>query len=326
MKVIVCETPYKLSVINTEIPEMQNDDVLVKIKYCGICSYDLKRFLGLKDITYPLILGHEPSGQVEKIGKDVREIKKGDRVVVDVKVKCGECPSCLRGMESRCPQTEASLGFSQYLLVPQENVFKLSSDIDLKVATLTEPLACILHGYSKIKLRSKSSLLIAGDGIMGMLSSLVGKVIEKSAVILLGHNKNRLKVAQSIDVECVLSTKNSLPLSNPFDTIIFTVEEKRIINNLKKYLSPGGNLLFIGELKNGSYRLNLNSIYSNEYAFIGSKGYTREDFTNALSVIEKCHGVLERFISKIYQIDELERGFRDLQKRKILKGILCLDN
>lgn len=326
MKVVVCEAPHKISVKTKKTPEAKRGEVLVKLSYCGICVYDLKRYSGLKEVTYPLVLGHEPSGIVEEIGNGVQSVKKGDRVVVDVKVKCGECPSCIRGQESRCVNAEASFGFAQYILVPQENVYTVSPDLDLKIATLTEPLACILHGYRDLDLSRKRSLLIIGDGIMGVLASFVGKVIQKKAVTLLGHNKNRCEITQVFGVECVLSNENSILQLNSFDGIFFTVGSKEIIRNIKKFLQPGGYLVFIGELVDGNHCVDLNTVYSNEYNMIGRKGYAREDFVQAQDIIEKFQGVFEKFISKIYKIDELTDGFKDLQTRKILKGVLCLEN
>ena len=325
MKVIVCDAPHKISVKTKKTPEAQKGEVLVKLSYCGICVYDLKRYLGLKEVTYPLVLGHEPSGIIEEIGEGVQSVKKGDRVVVDVKKRCGECPSCLRGQESRCVKAEASFGFAQYIIVPQENVFRISPDLDLKIATLTEPLACILHGYRDLDLNGKKSLLIIGDGIMGILAGFVGKVLGKKAVTLLGHHKDRCEIARIFEAEYVLPHENKIHPINAFDAIFFTVGAKEIIRNIKKFLQPGGYMVFIGELKDRDLHVDLNAVYANEYNLIGRKGYTREDFGQALGIIEKFQDVFTEFISKVYPFDELTVGFEDLKTRDILKGILCLE-
>jgi len=324
MKIILCEAPRKIALRQTEIPRVNDHEVLVKIEYCGICSYDLKRFLGLKKISYPVVLGHEPAGEVVKIGAKVRGLKKRDRVAVDVKERCGECPSCLRGMESRCEQAQASGGFSRYMLVPVQNVVKVSPDIDLKAVTLTEPLACIFHGYGKMKWRGIRDLLIVGDGIMGILAGFAGKMHRNKNVTLLGHHRKRLETVRSFGVAGVLSGKNPIPLSDLFDAVVLTVKEEKILADLKRFLHPGGTVLLIGEMKNGSFPFDLNMIYSNEFILIGSNGYTPEDFRDALALIEKYDPLLKSFISKVYRMEELETAFRDLQNKKILKGILRL--
>ena len=323
MKILVCESPRKISIKETKIPKIKENEILVKVKYCGICIYDLKRYLGLKDINYPVILGHEPSGFIVKTGKNVKGFRGEDKVVIDVKLKCGECINCKRGLESRCLISEASNGFSQYIAVPEENVFKIS--VDLISGVFTEPLACIIHGFRKIKNMERKSFLIIGDGIMGILAGFVGKVMKKGKVTLLGHHGNRLKMAKYINLDRVLNIKNGIPELEKFDFIIITVEEKEILNELKQFLLSGGNVLIIGELKDGFYKFNFNDIYSNEWFIIGSKGYSREDFKNSVEIIEKYSGILKNFISKIYNINELELGFNDLEMRKILKGVLCLD-
>jgi len=326
MKILVCEAPAKISIKEVEIPKIKENEILVKVKYCGICVYDLKRYLGLKNINYPLVLGHEPVGIVEDFGENVKKFSRGEKVAIDVKIKCGKCENCLKGLESRCIKSEASNGFSQYLAIPQENIYKLSSQIDLSVATLAEPLACLNHGFEKIKNHGKESFLIIGDGIMGILAGFLAKRMKNNSVTLLGHHSNRLKIAEKIGLKNLFNTKKNIPQIGKFDTIIFTVEEKRILENIANFLKPGGNILFIGELKKGIYKFNFNKIYTNEYNFYGSKGYSRENFKSAVKIIEEFWKFLKSLITKIYSINELEIAFEDLKNRKILKGVLNLNN
>jgi L-iditol 2-dehydrogenase len=324
MKIVLCEAPHKLVLQEAEIPRVHRLAVLVKIEYCGICSYDLKRFLGLKKIAYPVILGHEPSGEVVETGNGVRGIKKGDLVAVDVKERCGECAACLGGMESRCERAQASNGFSQYILVPAENVVKISSAARLKVATLTEPLACILHGFRKLKWDGTGDLLVVGDGIMGILAGFAGKVHHGKRVVLLGHHRKRLEAGGLFGGKAIMSGKADLPPLGPFDAVVLTVKEERILSGLKRFLYPGGRVLLIGEMRNGCLPFDLNMIYSNEFTVVGSNGYTREDFRDSLALIEKFPDMLGRLIDRVYGIQELETAFKDLQARKIRKGILRL--
>ncbi|MHA1380651.1 MAG: zinc-dependent alcohol dehydrogenase [Candidatus Helarchaeota archaeon] len=326
MKVVICKAPKKIIIEEIEVPKIKNDEVLVKIKYCGICSYDLKRYLGLKKTNYPIILGHEPSGEVEKVGSFVKNFEPGDKVLIDVKILCGECINCQRGLNSRCENTEASNGFSQYIVVPKNNLFKISPGVELVTGILAEPLACIIHGFNKIKLKEKSDVLVIGDGIMGMIAAFIAKIIKKHIVTLAGHNNNRLQIATKVGIDFIINIKYNYSKLNKFDAIFLTVEEKKIINDITKYLYQGGDLVFIGELRKGIYNLNLNQIYSNEYKFIGSKGYNKKDFIIAVKIIEKFSKILRVLISKFYNLNELDIGFKDLKERKILKGVLCLND
>lgn len=324
MKVISCLAPRKLAVQETPAPKIKQDQVLVKVNYCGICVYDLKRYLGKKKITYPVILGHEPSGVIEKIGEDIRDLNTGDRVLVNVKVTCGTCSSCLAGLESRCQDAEASNGFSQFLALPEKNVIRVLDDFDLVVGTLAEPLACCIHAYDKIKTMNSSTVLVVGDGIMGMLTAFLGKSVKTAAVTVAGHHNDRLSRAESIKVDCVLNTKKSVAGLEKYHTIFLTVEDRNIVRDIENFLYPGGSLVFMGELSDGPYSLNLNKIYSNEFNFTGSKGYTSVDFAYSAELISEHSNPLKTLISKIYAFSELETGLLQLQKRKILKGVLNL--
>lgn len=145
MKVLLNYGKYKGEIVELPIPKIKDDEVLVKISYCGICGTDQDLFSsncsfaedGL--VTYPVRLGHEWSGVVEEVGSKVTEFKKGDKVVGDNAVACGACPACQKGNYENCEHM-LNVGtidpvydgaFCEYYVVPARHLHKIPEGISL---------------------------------------------------------------------------------------------------------------------------------------------------------------------------------------------------
>ena len=174
MKAVSIVTPGKIEIIELPDPTPSNSEVVVEVAAVGICGTDLHIFEGEFAPKFPITPGHEMTGTVVAIGKDVTEVKIGDPVAVDPSVYCGECFYCRRARGNLCEKWNA-LGVSmpgaaaQFLLSPKKNIHKLSKDIDLKSAALIEPLSCAVRGYDQLPRIPGSHYLIYGSGTMGLM-------------------------------------------------------------------------------------------------------------------------------------------------------------
>lgn len=159
------------------IPEIKEDEILVRVMACGICGTDVHIFEGDKgaaDTTPPVILGHEFSGIVDKIGSAVRDLMPGDRVCVDPNVLCGACRYCLEGNGHFCEHmigigTTIDGGFAQYCAVPAKQAYLLADGVSFDQGAMTEPLACCLHGIDMCEIRPGSTAAVIGGGMIGLL-------------------------------------------------------------------------------------------------------------------------------------------------------------
>lgn len=183
---------HDIRVEEQPIPDIKEDEILVRVMACGICGTDVHIFEGDKgaaDTTPPVILGHEFSGVVEKAGRAVTNRKPGDRVCVDPNVLCGACRYCLEGIGHFCEHmtgigTTVNGGFAQYCAVPAKQTWLLSDDTSFEEGAMTEPLACCLHGIDMCEISPGSTAAVIGGGMIGLLMVQLCRQKGASRVIL----------------------------------------------------------------------------------------------------------------------------------------------
>lgn len=159
MKSVLLFGPRDARVVENEIPKIGNDEILVKMKMCGICGTDIEKYQG--NFSTPPILGHEPVGIIYEIGENITGFKIGDKVFVHHHVPCRICYYCLRGDFTMCDSfTKINLdpcGLSEYFRVPERivkfgGVFKLNNNFKDEKAVFIEPLACCIRAINKLKI------------------------------------------------------------------------------------------------------------------------------------------------------------------------------
>lgn len=175
------------------MPQVKENDVLIKVMACGICGTDIHIFEGDKgaaDTTPPTILGHEFAGIVEEVGSNVTNIRIGDRVCVDPNVLCGDCYYCKSGIGHFCTGitgigTTVDGGFSQYCCVPAKQVYQLADTTPFEAGAMTEPLACCLHGIDMCDIEPGNVVVVIGGGMIGLLMVQLSKLKGAHNIILI---------------------------------------------------------------------------------------------------------------------------------------------
>lgn len=177
MKALVLTAPETLEVQQVQIREPEEDELLIRVKACGVCGTDLHMFHGDKgafDNKFPLIMGHEFAGEVAKVGTGIEKFKVGDHVAVDPNVYCGECPACQRGDVHYCENmlgvgTTVNGGFAEYCTVKARAAYHVPSQLPFEVAAMTEPVACCLHGIDRSNIHPGDTVAVIGFGAIGQI-------------------------------------------------------------------------------------------------------------------------------------------------------------
>ena len=180
MKAGTYVSPKQVEMTEREIPIPKADEALIKVSYGGICGTDMMIYHGLHPrAKAPLILGHEFSGVVEKVGEN-QHVKKGDKVAVEPLLSCGKCAACRNGQMHVCEKLryigiDKNGGFAEYTTIPVNRLHVLPESVTEKEAAMLEPLAVAIHTVRRSKLLVGDTVAILGAGPIGLLIGIIAQ-------------------------------------------------------------------------------------------------------------------------------------------------------
>lgn len=174
------------------LPEPGEGQVLVKVSACGVCGTDVHIYHGGKgsaEVVPPVILGHEFSGHIVKLGSGVTGLEEGQLITVDPNIYCGKCRPCRQGQKQMCHHMRAvgvnmDGGFADYCLVPYAQCVPVPEGTDPELAALAEPLACCLHGIDRVGIRPGENVLVIGGGTIGQIMLRLARLAGAAKVVL----------------------------------------------------------------------------------------------------------------------------------------------
>lgn len=189
MKAVRTNKPFELEVIEMDKPVIETDtEVLVKMKAAGICGSDVHIYHGTNAVaTYPRVMGHEMVGVIEEIGKDVTNVKVGDRVILDQVISCGECYACRKGRGNVCQTLKVrgvhvDGGYREYITVDQKDCYILPDGLSFEEAVMIEPTTIAFQSLSRGEVTAEDTLLILGTGALG--TSILRVALHTGATII----------------------------------------------------------------------------------------------------------------------------------------------
>jgi L-iditol 2-dehydrogenase len=202
------------------VPEPKPGEVLVKVIAAAVCASDVHLVHDRFMYVPPLVLGHEFSGIVEKLGDGVKNVKPGDLVVSENNPQaCGKCPICRDGFPNMCPEKKA-IGFkrdgcfAEYVAIPAELLHIVPEGVDPIAASLSEPLAVAVHSVEdRGAVKPDEYVVIMGPGAIGLLCAQVARAEGAGTVLLAGTSKDealRLTLARKLGFETCVVDKEDL--------------------------------------------------------------------------------------------------------------------
>ena len=213
MKEVVITGPKQYEIREVPVPKPGDGEVLIQMKAAGVCGSDVHQFLGENpNAVFPRVPGHENAGVIVAVGKDVKNIKVGDHVVVDLVVACGECPQCKKGRRNVCRTVKArgsaiDGGWREYFAVPEHEVYLLPQDMPFKDAALIEPFAIGGHCTTRAGIQGGESVLVLGSGTIGAVILQTLK-LKGCRVICADINDASLARAKEYGADAIVNTKS----------------------------------------------------------------------------------------------------------------------
>ncbi len=262
MKSIVLTGAKKFEIQDIPKPRIQSDhDVLLKIAVVGICGSDIHYYaegrIGDQIVTYPFTIGHECSAIVEAVGKEVTQVKPGDRISVDPTISCGQCDQCMTGRTHTC-RNQKFLGcpgqisgcLSEYITMPEKCCFKVGDNISLTQAALIEPLSIGAYAVSLLKNKKPKTVGILGVGPIGLSVLLACKQAGIESIFVTDKIDHRLQEARRIGASWT-GNPNLLNMGeerevNSLDAVFECCGQQDALDQAIDILKPGGELLIVG--------------------------------------------------------------------------------
>jgi len=213
MKALVITGVSKVELQELEIPKYKDDEVLIKVKYCGICGSDLPRALDGGVHSFPIVVGHEFSGQIVEVGADVEKIKVGDRVTAGALLPCGKCEACQQGRPAMCTNygfigSRQNGAMAEYVAVKAQNIVKLPDEVDYKDGAMIEPLTVALHGIQRVNIKAGATALVFGAGTIGLLVLQCLKAVGAGKVYMVDVVDEKLELAKKLGADDVINSMN----------------------------------------------------------------------------------------------------------------------
>lgn len=211
MKAAVYYSLDNILVEEMPIPKIGSQEILVKMKACGVCGSDLMEWY--QETRAPMVSGHEPTGIVAKTGSKVEGFEEDDRVFVHHHVACLTCYYCRHGAYTLCEQFAATHldpgGFAQYFRVPAPNLktdtLKIPQGISFEEATLIEPLGCCIKALNRCDLQCSDSVVVVGAGPAGILTTMLLQILGVCQVIVTDFIDYRLKAAEKLGADLTIN-------------------------------------------------------------------------------------------------------------------------
>lgn len=306
MQAIIFPQAETISFERVPDPTCAPDEVIVQVASCGICGTDVHIYHNEYMSNFPLIPGHEFSGRVVEVGRDVSEVNLGDRVAVDPNLSCGRCDFCRSEQANHCRNWQGvgvtrSGGFAEFVAAPVRACYLLPDSISDQQAAFVEPLSCVVHALKRLRVGPGDTTLIFGSGPMGLLLLQALRHSGASQVVMVDKRADRLALARQLGATETVITgaqqKEHLQSLAPigFNLVVDATGVPAVIEQAFQHLRPRGQYLQFGvTAKTATVRISPYDIFHNDWTIIGSFAlcYT---FLPAIAWLQ--HGVVD--VSKL---------------------------
>ncbi len=341
MKALVYHGNKDVRVEDVNQPQLKDELVKLKIDYCGICATDMEEYYyGPKYISHdtphpisgkktPLIVGHEATGTVVEVGKNVTDIIVGTRVVFNGILSCEECYFCDRGLTNQCPQAVIIAfgddgAMAEYAVWKGSEVIPLPDNVTSIEAALAEPAAVAHHAVAKSNFSEGDSIAILGCGTVGLLALQIAKA-KGAKVYAIDKRLESLKMARKLGANAVIDANldmekrkgQLMELTGGIgpDVVIDAAGGRDTPVEAVDLVRTGGTVVLVA-VYTAKPEFDFNEIMFREVNVVGSLGYQRSDVESVVYLISQKKIKTDMLVSQIIGIDQVV----DVGYGKMLSG------
>ena len=315
---------------NVNKPTYESNEVLIKIKISNLSVSELNSYKGIRQRrAFPFIPGHEFSGIISEIGDDVSNLKVGDRVVAELHMSCKKCYYCVRDREDLCSNKwNARPGgtFTEYIVVPEEAVYKLPENVSLEEATLIEPLSTCISALTKSQLKIGDEVAIFGQGPMGLMLLQLCNLSGAELVYAIDLVDNRLDLSKKLGSTGVIDAKKEdavdkiLNETNNFgvDIVFEASGSPKAFEQAMKVVKTGGIIVQLGHIYE-PVLMDALSLYYKELTLISARG---EPYQYAIELMSSGKLKLQPLITHTMSFDQILQAYETLENKDKTNAII----
>ena len=324
-----------------DIPQVKDDEVLVKLEYVGICGSDLHYYetgaIGDYVVEPPFVLGHEPGGTVVEVGKNVTHLKAGDRVALEPGKTCGHCEFCKTGRYNLCPDvvffaTPPVDGvFQEYVAHEADLCFKLPNNVSTLEGALIEPLAVGFHAAIQGDAHLGQKAVVMGAGCIGLVSMMALKARGVSEVYVVDIMEKRLKKALELGADAVINGVEEnveqkirqITDGRGVDLVIETAGTEITTRQAISIAKKGSNIVLVGYSKSGEMTLPMSLVLDKELTFKTVFRY-RHIYPMAIEAVAQGKVNLKGIVTDIFDLDDVQKAmdYSVNNKTDIVKAVI----
>ena len=343
---LLYEARQPLKIEELEMPDVAEEDVLIKVACCGVCHTDLKVVEGRNRFTPPTILGHEVGGTVERVGARCRDFQVGDRVIIGMRYKCGRCRYCLSARENLCERRPAPPnlkkkdgtavtrwnvgGFAEYVAVPAYMTFKIPDGMSMEEASV---VGCrVTTAYNAVKHRARlepgDSALVIGCGGIGLNTIQFLKCFGAYPIIAVDIAEEKLAAAKTFGATHAINARAEDPVKavikltdGGVDKAFEAIGNPKTSDQIIQSTRPGGTATIIGGLGNGPFTISSGRFVTSEITITGVSSRQANDVAEVFQMATLGRIELKSLITKSYRYDRINEALADLEHGKLRMAV-----
>jgi L-iditol 2-dehydrogenase len=330
MKVAMYYNNNDVRIEEMPVPTIGDTELLMKVKASGICGSDVMEWYRIKKA--PKVLGHEITGDIVAVGKNVKRYKIGDRVFVSHHVPCFTCGFCKNNQQTLCHTLHSTNfypgGFAEYLRVPEINVdrgvFVLPKGMSYEEGVFIEPLACVIRGLKTARMKPGQTVLVIGSGISGLLQIKLAKAWNAAKILATDVEDYRLQAAKKFGADVVIHAKENVPEEvkkhnegRLADLVVLCTGALPAVQQALQSVEPGGTILFFAPTEPGvDVPFPLFELWNKQITMVSTYAGSPDDITTAIELITTKKVIVVDMISHTLPLSEAAKGFQLVAKAK----------
>lgn len=337
--------PEDIRVEERSVPEIGEDEALLKVLSTGICGTDLRIWHGAHR-KYPTgtirVPGHEVVGDLVNVGEQVKGLEVDQRVFVAPNMGCGHCRQCVSGNNNLCVDYEApgitfDGSFAEFMRIPaaailQGNLIPISKRIDPVMAALIEPFACVLRGQDALHIQPGETVLVMGAGPIGMMHLMLAQFRGAGKVIVSEFIPERLTMAKELGADRVVNpSEDDLrtvigeeTAGYGVDVVIVATPSHKAQEQALELAGIGGRINFFGGLPKDRPTISFDSnlVHYKELVVTGTAACSTDDCRRAAAIVNTGRIDLSDLVGSRFPLSQAEDAFKAAEEGKELKVIM----